>query len=151
MILTPNLLENTLKYDTIPCVAGCGLRVVPSSVWAVTSEDRERRHCVLWWLSRLCKCSAHMSLANHSGACGSEVRPPLDPTCTITGIEDRERSQETKTGNEDGERRKGKKKGNHDRGPRQGTKTGNQDRELRRGTKTGNQDGEPRLRTENRE
>ena len=67
------------------------------------NEDREWRHCVLWWLSPLYKHSAHVSLVNYSGACGSEVRPPLEPTYIIAGNEVRKRIQGTKKGSKDRE------------------------------------------------
>ena len=72
---------------------------VASSMWAVTSEDRERRYYFMWCLSRDYKCSAHMSLVNHSGTCGSEVQPPLEPTCNNR----REQRQGTKTDNQEEE------------------------------------------------
>ena len=109
------------------CAIASAVCAVLASACTVTRDHMERRHCILLKLSRLCKHCAQMSLVNHSGACGHQVRPPLEPTCAIEGNDERERRQ-------------GKKEGNRDREPMQGTKTENQGREPRQGTKTVNQD-----------
>ena len=118
---------------------------VEACTWVVTREERERRQCVLWQLSCLCKCSAHISLANHSGVRTSKIRPLLEPTCN----NHLKRMQGVKTGKEDREPRQGTKGSNEDSEPSQGKKTGNQDgnqirelkREQKRETKVGKNSG----------
>ena len=88
--------------------------IVVASMLDFTSEERERRNCVLLWLSHICKHSARMTLVNHSDACGSEVRPLLEPTCIIAGNDKREQRQRTNAGNEGRELRLRQKKKNQD-------------------------------------
>ena len=91
--------------------------------------------------------SARVSLANHSGACASDVRPRCVRPATITWNENRERRHRMQTENPHREPRQGTNAGHEKKEPRRGTKKGNQNTVPRQETKMENQEMEPKKGT----